>query len=165
MAEQKVRETTEERIAPTAMGPQGAVGSRVARHAALRTDRGNTQIGDVVVVKIAGLAAREIPGVHEMGKGLARALGGIRARVAGGSQADAATQGVSVAVGERQCAVDIDIVTYYGQSIVEVSEAVRGIVIERIEQMTGLEVKEVNISIDDLYVEGVEQEQPERRVE
>lgn len=52
----------------------------------------------------------------------------------------------------------------YGQSIVEVSEAVRRNVIERIESMTGLEVTEVNIMVDDLFVEG-EGEPAETRVQ
>jgi uncharacterized alkaline shock family protein YloU len=86
-----------------------------------------------------------------MGKGLARTFGAIRSKVPGASAA--VTQGVSVEVGERQAAVDIDIVCYYGQSIVETAEAIRQNVVERIEGMTGLEVVEVNISVDDLYVE------------
>jgi uncharacterized alkaline shock family protein YloU len=89
-----------------------------------------------------------------MGKGFARAMGGLRARVPGQQTEDQTTQGVSVEVGERQAAIDLDIVTYYGQSIVEVTEAVRRNVIERIEGMTGLQVTEVNIMVDDLFVEG-----------
>ena len=65
---------------------------------------------------------------------------------------------------ERQAAIDLDIVTYYGQSIVEIAEAVRRNVIERIEGMTGLEVTEVNVNVDDLFVEGdhAEQRSPAR---
>jgi uncharacterized alkaline shock family protein YloU len=122
------------------------------------TDRGKTRIADTVVAKIAALATREIPGVYSMGRGIARAMGALRARIPGASQA-APTQGVAVEVGEKQAAVDLDIVTWYGQSIVEVTEAVRDNVIERIEGMTGLEVVEVNINVDGLYVEGEEQEQ------
>ncbi len=119
--------------------------------AALQTDRGLTRIASSVVAKIAGMATREIPGVQAMGKSLTRTFGSLRARVPGGSQAT--TQGVTVEVGERQAAVDIDIVAYYGQSIVETAEAIRHNVIEKIEAMTGLEVVEVNISVDDLFIE------------
>jgi uncharacterized alkaline shock family protein YloU len=122
-------------------------------HAQLQSDRGNTRIADGVVSKIAGLAAREIPGVQSMGRGLSRTLGAFRQKVTRASDEDLATQGISVEVGERQAAIDIDIVTYYGQSIVEVSQAVRENVIERVEGMTGLEVTEVNISVDDLFVD------------
>jgi uncharacterized alkaline shock family protein YloU len=120
--------------------------------ASLTSDRGITKISDIVVAKIAALATREIAGVQAMGTGMARTFGAIRARVPGGSEGSI-TQGVAVEVGERQAAVDIDIVTYYGQSIVEVTEAVRANVISRIESMTGLEVVEVNIAVDDLYIE------------
>jgi uncharacterized alkaline shock family protein YloU len=48
----------------------------------------------------------------------------------------------------------------YGQSIVEIAGAVRRNVIARVESMTGLEVTEVNITIDDLHVEGDREEQP-----
>jgi uncharacterized alkaline shock family protein YloU len=138
--------------------------SGAARHASLTTERGNTRIADGVVLKIAALAAKEIPGVHEMGKGFARAMGGLRTHLPGQTE-DQSTQGVSVEVGERQAAIDLDIVTYYGQSIVEVTEAVRRNVIERIESMTGLEVKEVNIMVDDLFVEGETQAPTATRVQ
>ncbi len=65
----------------------------------------------------------------------------------------ATSQGVSVEVGERQAAIDYDIVCYYGQSIVETADAIRQNVIERVEGMTGLEVVEVNVSVDDLHID------------
>jgi uncharacterized alkaline shock family protein YloU len=119
--------------------------------AALHSEHGVTSISSTVVAKIAGLATQEIPGVQAMGKSLTRTFGSIRSKVPGGSAAT--TQGVSVEVGERQAAVDIDIVAYYGQSIVETADAIRQNVIERIEGMTGLEVVEVNVSVDDLYIQ------------
>jgi uncharacterized alkaline shock family protein YloU len=125
--------------------------STSAGGAALKTEHGTTSISSSVVAKIAAMSTQEIPGVQAMGKGLARTFGSIRAKVPGASAAVA--QGVSVEVGERQAAIDIDIVCYYGQSIVETAEAIRQNVIDRIEGMTGLEVVEVNISVDDLYIE------------
>ncbi|MGH9094239.1 MAG: Asp23/Gls24 family envelope stress response protein [Acidimicrobiales bacterium] len=121
--------------------------------ATLQTDRGTTTIASSVVAKIAALAAQEIPGVQAMGKSLTRTFGAIRSKVPGGSTSAANTQGVSVEVGQRQAAIDIDIVAYYGQSIVETADAIRANVIERIEGMTGLEVVEVNVIVDDLYIE------------
>ena len=119
--------------------------------AALRTEHGTTSISSSVVAKIAAMSTQEIPGVQAMGKGVSRAFGAIRSKVPGASPATA--QGVSVEVGERQAAIDIDIVCYYGQSIVETADAIRQNVIERVEGMTSLEVVEVNISVDDLYIE------------
>jgi uncharacterized alkaline shock family protein YloU len=128
---------------------------------ALQTEHGNTTIADSVVAKIAGMAAREIPGVHSMGSGAARAFGAVRSRIPGQSSQASAGQGVAVEVGERQAAVDLDLVTYYGQSIVAVTDAVRANVIGRIEAMTGLQVTEVNINVDDLYVEGQDEDRQE----
>lgn len=147
---------------PGAAGPQqgSAVERRPGTGARLQTARGITRISDAVVSKIAALSTREIPGVQEMGKGMARAFGRARARIPGGSS-DASSQGVAVEVGERQAAVDLDFVVYYGQSLVEVTEAVRANVISRIEGMTGLYVVEVNISVDDLYIESDGQQQSE----
>ena len=119
--------------------------------AALTSEHGTTSISSSVVAKIAAMSTQEIPGVQAMGKSMSRAFGAIRSKVPGASPATA--QGVSVEVGERQAAIDIDIVCYYGQSIVETADAIRQNVIERIEGMTGLEVVEVNVSVDDLYIE------------
>jgi len=126
--------------------------------AALQTEHGVTTIASSVVAKIAGMAAQEIPGVQAMGKSMSRTFGSIRSKIPGGGS-PASTQGVTVEVGERQAAVDIDIVAYYGQSIVETATAIRDNVIERIEGMTGLEVVEVNISVDDLFIESDDDEE------
>jgi uncharacterized alkaline shock family protein YloU len=148
-----------DKSSPRSMERSGSTGG-----AALQTDHGVTSISSTVVAKIAGLATQEIPGVQAMGKSLSRTFGSIRSKVPGGGTS-ATTQGVAVEVGERQAAVDIDIVAYYGQSIVETADAIRQNVIERIEGMTGLEVVEVNISIDDLYIESDGDDNQGSRVE
>jgi uncharacterized alkaline shock family protein YloU len=130
---------------------------------ALHTEHGTTTIANSVVAKIASLATQEISGVQAMGKALSRTFGTLRAKVPGASEAE--SQGVSVEVGEREAAIDIDIVVEYGHSIVEVAEAIRENVIDRIEAMTGLEVVEVNVSVDDLYLEGSDDEDQGSRVE
>ncbi len=117
---------------------------------ALQTPQGRTTIADGVVQKIAGLAAREVSGVHALGGGAARALGSLRERIPGGTQA--AGQGVAVEVGETQAAVDLDLVTEYGVSIAEVARAVRRNVISAVEGMTGLQVTEVNVSVNDIHL-------------
>jgi uncharacterized alkaline shock family protein YloU len=126
----------------------------------LLTDQGKTSIADSVVAKIAGIAAREVSGVYAMGSGKARAVGALRERLPGSTSASP-SQGVSVEVGERQAAVDLDIVCEYGVPIVDVANSVRRNVTNSIERMTGLEVTEVNVSVDDVHVED-EEPQPER---
>jgi len=119
---------------------------------ALVTGQGRTSIADSVVEKIAGVAAREVSGVHEMGRGAARAFGTIKEKLPVGGAGPNVTQGVKVEVGERQAAIDIDLVVDYGVSIPDVAQSVRDNVIQRIERMTGLQVTEVNVSVDDIYL-------------
>ncbi|MGW7352673.1 Asp23/Gls24 family envelope stress response protein [Streptomyces phytohabitans] len=111
-------------------------------------DRGRTTIDDGVVEKIAGLAARDVVGVHAMGSGLARTFGAVRDRVPGGTKSVA--RGVKAEVGEVQTALDLEIVVEYGVSITDVTRSVRENVIAATERMTGLEVVEVNISVSDV---------------
>jgi uncharacterized alkaline shock family protein YloU len=127
----------------------------------LSTHKGQTSIADAVVTKVAGLAAREVPGVHDLGGGAARAVGSVTQRVGLGDQR---SQGVSVEVGQREAAVDLTLVIDYGESIPQVAEAVREQVIKRVEGITGLSVTEVNIGVNDLYFPGDEQPEEETRV-
>lgn len=114
------------------------------------TSQGRTTIAAGVVQKIAGIAAREIAGVNALGGGVSRAFGSLRDRIPGGGTS-ASTSGVNVEVGEKQAAVDLDIVVEYGASIVELSRAVRRNVIGAVESMTGLEVIEVNLAVNDIH--------------
>lgn len=116
-------------------------------------ERGRTAIADQVVGKIAGMAARDVDGVHSFGGGLTRAIGAVRDRVPGG-RAGSMTRGVKVEVGEKQAAVDLDIVVEYGFAIAEVAADVREEVIAAVERMTGLQVVEVNINVVDVHLPG-----------
>jgi uncharacterized alkaline shock family protein YloU len=118
----------------------------------LETSQGRTTIAEVVVSKIAGLATRQVEGVAGFGSGAARAMGAVRERIPGARASS--SQGVVVEVGERQAAVDLVIVVEYGVAIVELARAIRRNVITSIEQMTGLDVVEVNISVVDLQLPG-----------
>ncbi|MES4891954.1 Asp23/Gls24 family envelope stress response protein [Streptomyces sp. NPDC096012] len=124
--------------------------------------RGRTTIADGVVEKIAGLAARDVVGVHAMGSGLARTFGAVRDRVPGGGKS--VTRGVRAEVGEVQTALDLEIVVEYGVAIADVARAVRENVIAAVERMTGLEVVEVNIAVSDVKLPEEEDEEPEPRI-
>jgi uncharacterized alkaline shock family protein YloU len=124
----------------------------------LQTEKGQTTIADPVVTKVASVAAREVGGVHRLGGGVARALGAVTQRLPVG---DPATQGVSVEVGEKQAAVDLTVVVEYGESIPKVAQEIRDNVIRRIEGITGLAVTEVNVSVNDLYLPGDDEERSE----
>jgi uncharacterized alkaline shock family protein YloU len=122
----------------------------------LQSDQGRTTIADRVVQKIVALAAREVPGIYDLGGGTARTLGAIRERIPGSSQSSG--QGVTVEVGQSQAAVDLEVVTEYGMSITDVAKSVRRNVISAVEGMTGLEVTEVNLSVNDIHLPGDDQE-------
>ena len=113
---------------------------------------GRTVIADMVVAKIVGIATREISGVYDLGGGAARVVGRLRDTIP--SAKANLSQGVSVEVGERQAAVDVGIVAYYGTAIHELAAAVRRNVVAAVERMTGLEVTEVNVTVHDVYFEG-----------
>jgi uncharacterized alkaline shock family protein YloU len=119
----------------------------------LETDRGFTTVADIVVAKIAGLATREITGVHNMGKTFRRLVGRVR-------PGESLTQGVAVEVGKKETAIDMVIVVEYGYSIPELAQQIRDNVIARVESGTGLIVKEVNIEVDDLHIPSQDEEPP-----
>ncbi|MFF1733898.1 Asp23/Gls24 family envelope stress response protein [Streptomyces sp. NPDC058247] len=127
--------------------------------------RGKTTIADGVIAKIAGTAAREVPGIHNLGAGVTRAIGAVRERVPGGGTGGV-SRGVKVEVGESQAAMDIDVVVEYGFAIVDVAAEVRVNVISAVERMTGLEVVEVNLVVDDVNLPDEDDAEPtEGRVE
>ncbi|ASR35504.1 alkaline-shock protein [Prauserella marina] len=111
---------------------------------------GKTTIASSVVQKVSGIAAGEVSGVYALGGGVSRAFGAIRERIPGSGTVT--TSGVSVEVGEKQAAVDLDLVVEYGARIVDVAKAVRRNVISTVEQITGLDVIEVNIAVNDIHV-------------
>lgn len=127
--------------------------------------RGRTTIADGVVEKIAGMAARDVAGVHAMGSGFSRTLGAVRDRVPGGGAKSSATRGVKAEVGEVQTALDLEIVVEYGVSIAGVAAEVRENVVAAVERMTGLEVVEVNIAVSDVKLPDEEDEEPEQRLQ
>ncbi len=112
------------------------------------TGRGTTTVADGVVAKAAGIAAQDIPGVYALGGGAARALGSIREAV---GQKDL-TQGVSVEVGQTQVAVDITLVVEYPHPLQKVADDVRDAIYSAVEDVVGMEVTEVNVSITDIHI-------------
>lgn len=123
----------------------------------LQTDRGNTSIQDNVVAKIAGIAAQEVDGIR-MGGGASQAAGGIMSSITGGS-GGGQTRGVAVEVGEQEAAVDLTMTTEYGKSIPQLSEAVRRNVVNRVENLVGLSVTEVNITVSNIFFPQEDQDQ------
>ena len=117
----------------------------------LASEEGQITVAESVVQKIAGKACREVAGVHAMGTTGTRAFGAVRERIPGSSGPNVA-QGVGVEVGEKEAAIDLDIVVEYGVSIAELGRSIQRNVKQSVERMTGLRVVEVNIAVDDVYL-------------
>jgi len=125
------------------------------RSSPLSSERGATTISDVVVSKVAGIAALEVEGI-EMGGATARTVGGFLDSWTGSGGRQA--RGVSVQVGEQEAAIELSMAVEYPKSIPQISEAVRNNVINRVESLVGLNVVEVNITVNDVLLL---QEQPQ----
>lgn len=102
-------------------------------------DEGSVKISTEVIASIAGVAATEVEGVVGMSggiKGLSDILG-----------LKNISKGVKVEVGEKETSVDISIIVEYGLNISEVATKVQENVKSSIENMTGLEVIQVNVNV------------------
>src|SRR5205807_625398 len=97
----------------------------------LQTDRGKVVIANGVVAKIAGLAAREIDGVHDLVS--TSLLPTVTALARGLTRQGTHDLGVAVEVGQREAAVDLRLIAEYGASIPAVADAVRRNVTQRVE--------------------------------
>jgi uncharacterized alkaline shock family protein YloU len=120
---------------------------------------GKTVVDDTVVAKVVGIAAREVAGVHSLGNGAARAIGAIRGAM---GQRDL-SQGVKVEVGEKQVAADITIVAEYPVPLQQVAEDVRSSVSRALEEIVGMDVAEVNVTIQDVFIPGDDDEDDDKK--
>ena len=128
------------------------------RNKNLETDFGTTRIDDVVVSKIAGIAAREVSGVAALGGGGARMMGSIRESF--GASEDV-RQGVTVEVNNGTASIDIAIIAEYGVAIHELAEAIRRNIMNAVERMTGLSVDRVDVVVHDVKLLKEEQDSTE----
>ncbi len=126
----------------------------------LQSERGSTIIEDGVVSRIAGMAAGEVEGVY-MGGSASRAVGGVLESITG---SDSQKRGVSVEVGNVEVAIDLTMGIEYGRNILELVERVRNRITERVEDLTGLRVAELNVTVSDIVFPEGEREE-ERRPE
>ena len=143
------------------MSEQSTDDRRQQQQSPLQTERGSTTIQDGVVSKVAGIAAQEVEGVRMGSGGASQAVGSIMSAVPGvGSGSE--SRGVSVEVGEVEAAVDLSMSVEYGRTIHQTAEAVRTNVIRRVEDLLGLRVTEVNITVNDIFFPQQEEQQQEQ---
>jgi len=128
----------------------------------LQTERGNTIIQDTVVSKVAGIAAGEVDGIR-MGSGASQTASSLLGSIPGVSGGSSQTQGVSVEVGQEEAALDLTLTAEYGKSIPQLAEAVRRNVTNRVENLVGLRVTEVNITVSNVFFPQQEAEEQRQR--
>lgn len=101
---------------------------------------GSVKIADDVVAMIAGIAATEVEGVAAMA---GNATNELMSKVG----VKSLKKGVKVDVIDKVVAVDLALIMEYGYNIPATSQKVQDKVKNAIENMTGLEVSDVNIRI------------------
>lgn len=110
---------------------------------------GEVKIADEVVAIIAALAATEVDGVASM-------AGNIKNELISKLGMKNLSKGVKVDVLEGVATVSLTLNLEYEYSIVETSARVQEKVKSAIENMTGLEVADVNIKVAGVEMEGEE---------
>jgi len=118
---------------------------------------GIIRIADDVVATIAGLAALETPGIAAMSGGISE---GLAKRLSGKN----AQKGVSVEVGQLEAAIDLRVIVQYGIPIQEVCRRLQDNVREAVENMTGLNVVEVNLKVEGVAFKEDEAEETMTRI-
>ena len=103
-------------------------------------DIGEVRVADEVVAIMAGLAATEVDGVESM-------AGNITNELVSKLGMKNLSKGVKITVLEGVVTVDLTLNIEFGKNILEVSKKVQDKVKSSIENMTGLEVADVNIRI------------------
>ena len=110
------------------------------------------KIADDVIATIAGKAAMEVKGVFSMAGGFA---GGI-SEVFGKKNY---TKGIKVDNSEKGLKIDVNIIVEYGARIPDVAYEIQNRVKKSIENMTGLNIEEVNVHIQGVNTEMIKTEE------
>lgn len=115
-----------------------------------RTAREVTKVSGWIVAAVAELAADRTPGVARVGSSAGRVRDVLRGARTAGAGERSVVGGRAVQVGDREAAVDLDLVADYGPSVVDLAETVRRNVRREVAQLTGLDVVEVNVHVADV---------------
>lgn len=106
--------------------------------------KGKLTYEDKVIQKIVGLAVEKVDGLLDVNGGF---FSNIKDKLVNTNNV---TDGVNVEVGEKQVAVDLDVVIEYQKHVPTVYNEIKKVVEEQITKMTDLEVVEVNVNVVDI---------------
>ena len=107
------------------------------------SDLGEVNINDNVLAVISAMAALEVDGVVGM-------AGNITSEIVEKLGMKKISKGVRVDVDEKNVMIDVSIVLKMNDNIVEISKKVQDKIKNTVENMTGLEVINVNVNISNV---------------
>lgn len=110
------------------------------------------KIADDVVATIAGKAASEVAGVHSMSGGFAGGISEVFGK-------KSYTKGIKVDNTEKNLKIDVNIIVEYGARIPDVAYEIQNRVKKAVENMTGLEVEEVNVHVQGVNTDAQKKEE------
>lgn len=103
---------------------------------------GKLTLDEDVVATIAGLAARDVKGIHSLGKSRLISFG------------DNPSRGVEAEVGKVEAAFDLDVIIEYGVDIREMAKDLRKKIGDEVNKMAGRRVVEINVNVVGIQVPG-----------
>ena len=104
------------------------------------SELGSVSISGEVLTVIAAAAAVEVEGVSSLGSGLS-SEGTTTANL------KTLTKGVRLEVDDERVTVDLSILVRYGYVVTDVAKAVQDAVFSAVENTSGLEVSQVNVTV------------------
>lgn len=110
------------------------------------------KIADDVVATIAGKAASEVAGVHSMSGGFAGGISEVFGK-------KSYTKGIKVDNTDKNLKIDVNIIVEYGARIPDVAYEIQNRVKKAVENMTGLEVEEVNVHVQGVNTDAQKKEE------
>lgn len=111
---------------------------------------GSIHVTQDVVETIAGMVARKIDGIHALGK----------SRLISFSKNGDPRRGISAEVGQKEAALDLEVVIEYGYDIRQVAGELRRQVAEEVAKMADKTVVDVNINVVGLHIAREEEPEP-----
>lgn len=105
---------------------------------------GTVHITEDVIISIASVETNNIDGIYEIPVNMVERLSGRAARAVG--------KDIEVNIDEENVFLTIKTAVEYGKDIIEISKFVQEKVRDKIELMTGLNVMEVNVIINNIVI-------------
>lgn len=118
------------------------------------TQIGKIKIADNVAAAIANIAAQEVDGVIKV-------IGSSTSPITEMFGKKNLSKGIKVNMDEEGTDIELSLVILHGVNIVKLAEEVQSGVKEAVESMTGIQVKNVNITISDIVFEEKKDEEIE----